>query len=172
MRALLIITGFLAVIFAAFVDLADLGVIPLWVYGAAHLAILAGLFKRQELLSLRSPKRLVFVVPIHFFTIPVACLAMSSLGHDLHKLRPGMTVEEVRQKLACYKEGTGLKDPWRGREFSVADALVFRHPDASEGDLTWGVVYFKDGRVTPLPTQPGCAPAGWPPGEGPRSPRR
>jgi hypothetical protein len=144
LRALLVVSGVLVVLVGALLDyeaFADF-VIPFWGYIAAHLAILAGFLNRAAF------KRLAFTLPIFALTIPITCLGMSSLGHYLYRIKPGMTVAQVRRIMAGFNEGTGLTSPDTGEEFIPAGCLIFRDPRHSEAHRAWGTVNIRNGRVT------------------------
>ena len=121
LRVLLVVTGVLAVLVSTLIDFEALGdfVIPVWAYIAAHLAILAGFFKRGAF------KKLAFALPVFALTIPMACLGMASLGHYLYRIKPGMTVSQVRRIMAGFKEGAGLTSPYTGEEFIPAGSSSF-----------------------------------------------
>jgi hypothetical protein len=144
LRALLVVTGVLAVLVGALMDFEALGdfVIPLWAYLAAHLAILASFLKRGAF------KNLAFALPVFALTIPMTCLGMSSLGHYLYRIKPGMDVAQVRRIMVGFKEGSGLISPYTGEEFIPAGCLIFRDPRHSESHRAWGTVNIHDGRVT------------------------
>ncbi|QEH39165.1 hypothetical protein OJF2_77770 [Aquisphaera giovannonii] len=141
-RTNLIVAGLVAVLLAAFVDAQELGVMPRLVYLAGNLAILAGLLTRS------SPRRIAIVVALLATSLWATRLGLSSLGHRLDGIRPGMTLEEVRRYMAGYREGSGMTNPYTGGEFVADGTLIFKDPAASPGDQTWGVVVIKNGRVT------------------------
>jgi hypothetical protein len=146
LRAFLVVTGVLAVLVGVLIDFEALGdfVIPFWAYVIAHLAILVGFLKRGAL------KNLAFVLPVFAITIPLTCLGMSSLGHYLYRIKPGMSVSQVRQIMVGFKEGSGLISPYTGEEFVAGGCLIFRDPRHSESHRAWGTVNILDGRVTDL----------------------
>jgi hypothetical protein len=71
-----------------------------------------------------------------------------------------MTLNEARGIMAGYKEGTGVPavPSADGQEalgeFTIQDALVFRHSDEPAYNADWGIVYFRDGRVTRVEFSP------------------
>src|SRR5262245_51616203 len=138
MHVLLIAAGSLAILISAFIDIECRGVIPFKVYVAAHVAIYAGVLKRPEL------KRLAGAVPLFLLTISLTYLAMSSIGHALCKVKPGMTVSQVEEVMIGYEKvsRSGIGSP--GKAFVPADCLAFRDRYSS---LILGVVVIKDGRV-------------------------
>lgn len=75
-------------------------------------------------------------------------LGLSSLGHRLYAIRPGMTVEAARRRMAGCKEGTGLTDPYSGNGFVPDGVPVFRDASAPADDMTWFVVVVRNGLVT------------------------
>jgi hypothetical protein len=78
----------------------------------------------------------------------MACLGMTSLGHYLYRIKPGMAVSQARRIMAGFKEGTGLTRPYTGEEFIPAGCLIFRDPRHSEAHRAWGTVNIRNGRVT------------------------
>lgn len=144
LRALLVVAGVLAVLVGALMDYEAFGdfVTPLWAYVGAHLAILAGFLKRGAF------RNLAFALPIFALTIPMTCLGMTSLGHNLYKIQPGMGVEQVRQIMVGFEEGSGLISPYTGEEFIPAGCLIFRDPRHSKSHRAWGTVNIRDGKVT------------------------
>lgn len=144
LRVLLVVTGVLSVLVGVLIDYEALGnfVIPFWAYVAAHLVILVGVFKRDAL------KYLALALPVFALTIPMTCLGMSSLGHYLFRIKPGMSVSQVRLIMVGFKEGSGLIDPNTGEEFIAAGCLIFRDPRHSEAHRAWGTVNIRNGRVT------------------------
>ncbi len=119
--------------------------IPLWAYVGAHLAILAGLFQSD------APWKLGLAVPLFFMlTIPMTNRGMSSMGHRLALIRPGMEVAEVRRIMTGFTEGSGVANPWSGGEFVSPGYLFFRDPRLAadpSSDFAFGVVAFRDGRA-------------------------
>ena len=146
LRAFLVVTGILAVLVGVLIDFEALGdfVIPFWAYFTAHLAILVGFLKRGAL------KNLAFVLPVFALTIPLTCLGMSSLGHYLYRIKPGMSVSQVRQIMVGFKEGSGLISPYTGEEFVAGGCLIFRDPRHSESHRAWGTVNILNGAVTDI----------------------
>ncbi len=141
-KAVMGITGIVTVLVAAFVDTEGLGVVPGWVYAFGDLFILAAILPKSFTL-----KRLAIAIAVLALALRVSYSGMSSLGHRLYTVKTGMTVDEARRKMAAFKEGSGLTDPYTGKEFTAAGALIFRDPAASDGDQTWGVVVIDKGRV-------------------------
>jgi hypothetical protein len=148
MRVMMIVAGIAIVLAGAFIDAVAWGVVPWWIYGAANLAILAGILRRCTL------RRLIVAIVVLALTLRISFLALSSLGHRLYTIRPGMTVEEARRRMVGFKEGSGLTSPYTGAEFVPDGALIFRDPSASEGDMTWGVVVIRNGRVASVYLDP------------------
>jgi hypothetical protein len=146
LRSFLVVTGVLAVLVGVLIDFEAIGdfVIPFWAYVTAHLAILVGFLKRGAL------KNLAFVLPVFALTIPLTCLGMSSLGHHLYRIKPGMSVSQVRQIMVGFKEGSGLISPYTGEEFVAGGCLIFRDPRHSESHRAWGTVNILDGAVTDI----------------------
>jgi hypothetical protein len=131
LRSLLVIASVLAVLVSALMDYEALG-------------DLAGFLKRGAF------KNLAFALPLFALTIPMTCLGMTSLGHYLYKIKPGMNVSQVRRIMVGFKEGTGLTSPYTGEEFIPAGCLIFRDPRHSEAHRAWGTVNILNGRVTDI----------------------
>lgn len=96
---------------------------------------------------------------------------------DLYKIKVGMNEAEVRQIMANYIEGTGWPAVYGGPpagtgaltdlstgathvtgatsngEMTIQGSLVFR-PSNHPGDSDWGIVAFRDGRVTDVSFSP------------------
>jgi len=68
--------------------------------------------------------------------------------NDLYSIQPGSPVAEVRHIMAGYLVGSGVPGRDGTGEVVVPDAIIFRHSTAPEYNSEWGVVHFREGRVT------------------------
>jgi hypothetical protein len=141
-RNFAIVVSVLVVLGSAAIDNEGLGVVPGWVYLAANAALLAAILKRCTI------RRMAFAVVVLALTIRLTYSGMSSLGHRVTSVRPGMTVEEARHRMTGFREGSGLISPYTGQEFVASGTLIFKDPTASPSDQTWGVIVISNGRVS------------------------
>ena len=157
---------------------------PRWLYatGGFTTSILVVLFLWAPLLVWR---------PSRPKTILLVCCLMVAVGipmgmradtrgrflHDLYRVQPGMTIEEVETIMGGYIHGTGwpsnphasepqqtLADLGTGRQFTAIDtpegeitikgARVYRHSDDGSQNADWGIVEFEEGRVVSVSFSP------------------
>ena len=142
MRTFTIVASVLIVLGSAAIDNEGLGVVPGWVYLVANAALLAAILERCTI------RRMAVAVAILALTPRLSYSGMSSLGHRVTSVRPGMTVEEARRRMAGFREGSGLISPYTGQEFVADGTLIFKDPTASPSDQTWGVIVISNGRVS------------------------
>ena len=78
--------------------------------------------------------------------------------HDLARVDPGMTPEQVDAVLGSYISGTGWPgnpfDAGEPAEFQVEGCEVYRHCDDCSYESDWGVVCFEGGRVSKVTFSP------------------
>lgn len=133
--------------------------VPKWL---CALVVAAGL---AAILRLRAPWKqpvrvLTSVVLLFLGFVAGADTSRTRFLRDLYSIRPGMTPDQVRRIMAGYNEGTGwppnlLVDRVEpSGEFTVPGAIVFRHSDEPQYNSDWGVVSFKNGRVTQVRFDP------------------
>jgi hypothetical protein len=72
----------------------------------------------------------------------------------LSSIHRGMTVAEVKRRMAGYQEGTGWIDPFTNQEIKINGSLVFRHSDEARFNADWGIVSFQEGRVVEVRFEP------------------
>jgi hypothetical protein len=161
MRIIVIAIASLALLlFAASEVLVEMPV-ALWLYVLVAAIFAAGLLQyrppRQQL------GRLI-MLSATFLVMAVLYLApwssRSAFLRRFYSIRPGMTVNEARAVMVGYIEGTGWPaNPFVASrettgEFAIQGALVFRHSNDPAYNSDWGIVHFRDGRVTSVEFSP------------------
>jgi len=69
--------------------------------------------------------------------------------NDLYSIEPGSSVTDVQHTMARYMVGSGIPAlDGSGREIGVPDAVIFRHSTEPAYNCEWGIVHFREGRVT------------------------
>lgn len=140
-RASLLIAGLATILGAAALDVGSPIVVPAWVYLAGNLSVAASFVGRTSL------RRAALAVGLMALSFGITMGGLSTLGHRLRGIRPGMTVEEVRRRLAGFREGTV---PWSAVPLTGPiehGVLYYRDPAAPADDYTYGVVHIQAGRV-------------------------
>ncbi len=143
-----------------------------WLYVPLIVLFAVGLLRRQSLLEQRSRILALIALMAAMAVIHTAPLnGLKPFLRNLYSIQPGMTEVDVRRIMGQYPEGTGwpviyggnppgtgtLNDLGTGDayaagstpdgELTLNDSIVFR-PSAEPGDSNWGIVTFKDGKVT------------------------
>ena len=155
MRIAAIIIAFLLLLLFAVSEVLVAIPVAWWLYVALACVFAAGLLHHRPLRQ--QPRRLfsLFTVcMIMTFLYVVPWSGRSAFLKRLYSIRPGMTINEARDLMAGYMEGTGWPaNPFdesheSGGEFKIQGALVFRHSDEPAYNSDWGIVHVKQGRVT------------------------
>lgn len=78
---------------------------------------------------------------------------------DLSRVRIGMTAEEVDRVMSNYMKGSGIGpvgpfEPDENGELKLRDRIIYRHSNDGAFNADWGVVKFKDGRVSAVDFMP------------------
>ncbi|WP_406699100.1 hypothetical protein V5E97_09495 [Singulisphaera sp. Ch08] len=129
--------------------------VPWWLYVAATAMFAVGLLRKRP--PGQQLGRLVILISMCVVASVLHLTPWSSRNgflKDLYSIRPGMSVSEVKAMMAGYIEGTGwptnplTKPPVPPGEFTIRGALVFRHSEEPAYNSDWGIVNFRDGRVT------------------------
>jgi hypothetical protein len=129
--------------------------VPGCIYAPIVIAMTAWLWPRER--PFLRPKRLVCLGVICSLIGALYFIPWTSRKpflRDLYAIRPGMTVEEVRKRMAGYMEGTGITMPNTNQEFTVGGALVFRHSNDGAFNADWGIVSFQNGKVVSVQFDP------------------
>jgi hypothetical protein len=150
-----------------------------WLYGAVGVLFAAGLLRRRPA---REQKARLALLGAAWACAALLCFVPWSSRkpflRDLGRIKAGMTENEVRNRMARYKEGTGwpamvttnsdgasvLRDASSGLahpagvspsgQLTLRDALVFRHSDDGQFNSDWGIVSFTNGRVAQVGFSP------------------
>jgi hypothetical protein len=129
--------------------------IPWRLYVAAAAMFAVGLLRKRP--PRRQFGRLVILMSICLVAAILHLTPWSSRKvflKDLYSIKPGMTVTEVKAIMAGYIPGTGFpsnplaEPPGPSGELTIRGALVFRHSEEPAYNADWGIVNFRDGRVT------------------------
>lgn len=124
-----------------------------WLYITVLALFAIGLLRRRPI-HLQARRAGVFVVTV----LGVAVLYLVPWSsrkiflHDFYRIRIGMTEAEVRRTMNHYMVATGQPSTPAGS--FVENSLVFRHSNAGEFDADFGLVNFKDGKVTEVSFSP------------------
>jgi hypothetical protein len=132
-----------------------------WLYLIVAAMFAAGLLRRrpprQQLGRLLSLAAICLVMAV-LYVVPWS--SRSAFLKRLYSIRPGMTVNEAKAVMVGYIEGTGwpanplAESRESPREFAIQGAIVFRHSDDPAYNSDWGIVYFREGRVTGVEFSP------------------
>jgi hypothetical protein len=150
-----------------------------WFYLLLILLFALGLLRRQ-----RSSTQFGRLIALSVIVASIAALyvvpwsSRKPFLRDLYSIRRGMTEADVRRIMGRYMEGTGwpathngtpagsgtLTDSGTGAkypigsspsgEMTIESSLVFRHSTDAAFNSDWGIVRFKDGRVTAVSFSP------------------
>jgi hypothetical protein len=144
-----------------------------WLYLLLIPLFAFGIVRRQP--ASVQPRRLAAFAGVVAFIATLYFVPWSSRKpflHDLYRIQPGMSEADVRRIMGRYREGTGWPAAYGGNpagtgtltdlgtgathatgttptgEMTIQNSLIFRHSTDGAFDSDWGVVEFKDGRVT------------------------
>ena len=141
-----------------------LSLIPLFAFGIVHRQPAASQVRRLAAFA----GVVAFIAALYF----VPWSSRKPFLHDLYSIQPGMSEADVRRIMGRYMEGTGWPAVYGGSpagsgtltdlgtgathatgttssgEMTIQSSLVFRHSTDGAFDSDWGIVEFKDGRVT------------------------
>ncbi len=125
-----------------------------WLYVMVGAVFAVGLFRRRP--PRQQPGRLAVFSVICLVTTVLYLVPWSSRNgflKRLYSIKPGMTVNEARQIMAGYIDGTGwpanplVKSREPSGEFTIPGTLVFRHSNDGAYNSDWGIVHIRKGRV-------------------------
>jgi hypothetical protein len=145
-----------------------------WLYSLVIVLFALGLLRRkplkEQLVRVVVLLLLSCVVAALYF-LPTSPTSLKVFLRDLYSIKAGMSEADVRRVMGNYTEGTGwpvvygsnpagtgnLTDISTGAthatgatssgEMTIQGSLIFR-PSNHAGDSNWGIVAFRDGRVT------------------------
>jgi len=173
---LTIASSFLLVLFAVAEVLLAIPV-AWWLYLSAVLLFTTGFLARRPI-QLQT-RRIGVVVGVALGVAVLYFVPWSSRKpflHDLYSIRRGMTEADVRRIMGKYMEGTGWpavygsETPGEGTlatsdatyattvspkgELAIRNSLVFRHSNSGQFNADFGIVEFKNGKVTQVSFSP------------------
>jgi hypothetical protein len=154
-RVIVLTIASLAMVLIAASEMVVAMPVPWWLYVVATAMFAIGLLRnrhpRQQL------GRLVTLISICLAATILHLVPWSSrngfLKH-LYSIRRGMTEDQVNAIMGGYIRGTGFptnpfaEPPGPPGELTIEGALVFRHSEDPAYNADWGIVNFRNGRVT------------------------